>query len=121
MYGSVDSGNAGFDAVDRWITWKTITDVEKRAADISINHDGPITIVTGAMPKTFLESMVVRVPIETIVDQPALEAIIVSPLAALLRGDCQGANNLLKDVTTELWPSTQLNVSEEETDEPEQA
>lgn len=121
IYGAVSPGGAGFDSADRWASFYTITDPEKGDASVFVTFDGPIVMVTGAIPERYEESLLVRVPLETITDQLALERIVVRPLAALLRGMRSEAINLLGGVTTERWPTVRAGTPEEEENEPEEA
>jgi hypothetical protein len=121
IYGEVYPGVAGFDSADRWASFYTTTDAEKGDASVSVAFDGPIVVVTGTMPKRYEESMLVRVPLETITDQLALERIVVHPLAAMLRGKRSDAISLLSNVTTDPWPTARVGTTEEEENEPEEA
>ncbi len=117
IYGGVYPGSAAFDAVDRWATFYTIADAEKGESSVTVTHDGPIAVVTGTTPERFEEATLVRVPLETITDQPALERIVISPLAALLQGKRSEAIASLAGVTTEMWPSPQAEIIDEEDDD----
>lgn len=121
IYGAAYAGSDGFDSGDRWATYNVIVDAEKGDQAVTVRHDGPIAIVTGAMPKRFEESAMVRVPLEAITDQDALEKMVVEPLAALLHGERATAIDLLTSVPTEVWPSIQAGSTEEEEDDSEQA
>lgn len=121
IFGTVDPGNSGFDAADRWASYNIIVDAEKGEQSVTLSHDGPLAIVKGSMPKRFEESTLVRVPLEAITEQQVLERIIVEPLAALLKGERATAVDLLSGLPTELWPSLQTGPTDEEEDDSEQA
>lgn len=121
IFGAVCPGSGGFDSLDRWTPCKVIEDVETADASSAVTCEGPITIVTSTMPNRFAEAAVVRVPLEAITDQAALEKMVVEPLAALLRGERPTAIELLGSVPTEVWPSVQAGPTEEEEDDSEQA
>lgn len=120
MYGSVNPGNMGFDVVDRWASYYTTHSVDARDGTLAVSHSGPIAVINGKMPKRFEEAMLVRVPLEAICNQQALETMVVAPLAALLRGSQEGALACLQGVPTVQWPSFVSSETEEDEDESEQ-
>lgn len=120
-FGSLDPGEHGYGAIDRWASYHAVTVSERRESAGCVVNNGPIAIVTGKPPKEFPQAALVRVPLESITDQPALERIVVSPLAAMLRGCWDEALKVLEGVRIEPWPSDQVDTSDEEAIEPEQA
>lgn len=121
MYGALQPGSAGIEIADRWAAYYTTVDVETDQPTVTVTHDGPIAVVVGAMPKRFEEATLVRVPIETITDQTALETIVVRPLTELLRGNRAEAIAALVGQTTEYWPSSKTTLIDEEENDSEQA
>lgn len=119
LYGAVDPGAAGFGAVSRWASYNTTHYAELGTANLVISHKGPIAVLAGRMPDYFEEANLVRVPLESIVDQDALRRIVVTPLALLLHGKHEEVLASLQGVTTETWPCKPINVPEVESDEPE--
>ncbi len=119
IFGTVYPGSTSFAAADRWASYNTIVDPEKRDQPVTVDHDGPFTVVSGTMPQRFEESVLVRVPLEGITDHQALQRMVVSPLAALLRGERAAAKDLLSTVPTEPWPAVQVGSTEEEEDDSE--
>lgn len=118
-YGALNPGVVGFTAADRWAPYNTTFYAETGTGKIAVTHNGPIAVLTGEMPNYFEEATIVRVPLESLVDQASLRRCVVLPLAALLKGRQQEALALLEGVTTELWPCKPTNVLEEETADPE--
>jgi len=121
IYGAASPGNKGFSELGRWTHFYTTEDAEKGGQNIKLDQDGPIAVVTGTMPRQFEESAFVRVPLEAITDQGALLRMVVSPLAALLKGNRSEAIQLLSNVPTELWPSGQPAVETDEQNDSETA
>ena len=117
----VGPGSIDWGPVDRRASSSIVIDAEKGEQSVTVSHDGPLTIINGAMPDRFKESAFVNVALEAITDQPALERIVVAPLAALLRGERTVAIDLLRNIPTVLWPSVQAGPTEDEEDDTEQA
>jgi len=105
MYGAVEPGPSGFDAIDRWASYHTIQHTEEGREGLAANRDGPLTVVTCDLENHFPRSVLARVPLESIGDTEALQRVVTGPLIALLRGDEDEARRLLADVVTIDWPS----------------
>ena len=118
MYGSLDPGpGKDFEQVNRWASWYMITDVERKKEGTQVAVDGPFSIVTSTKENRFKEAWLVRVPLESLTSWEDLQRIVVSPLAALVRGEVEEARELLQDVETIQWPFRFAEADEEEEEE----
>ena len=121
MYGSLDSGtDKDFDTTSRWASWGAIMDVERKKDSVSVEIDGPFSIVTSTKESRFKEARLVRVPLESITSWEDLQRIVVKPLAALVCGDVEKARELLQEVETIQWPIRFAEI-EDEVEEVEEA
>jgi hypothetical protein len=120
MFGALDpGGDKGFDEIDRWAAYYTITDVEGGQACAQAIQDGPSITVTNTRPGCFAKARLVRVPLESIASSDDLQRIVVKPLVALVRGEVEEAKKLLEGVRTMPWP-TGFAGAEDQEDEIEQ-
>ncbi len=112
LYGTLNPGDAGFSSCERWTTYYTIVDVEQGKDSSTVESNGKIAVVKGTFPRTFVESHLVCVPLDSITDEATLTQIVVEPLTDLLRGDHGKALERLDQIETLSWPSVSPTVGD---------